>query len=176
MYHRNPPLPAEKPPEHKLDADNSLNSPLKDSNAAPLPSPASSVSSPAAIAARDIGLIADSQMNVLQQPLMHQENADNKVRSSPSSSNALPVADKLPILKSSSKSMTSPEQQVGYIKFATSFAGSSSLRPAPAVQLPEVAVAGPPPHASNDMNIEQLQSRIDQMLNSDKAPKASKEV
>jgi hypothetical protein len=72
--------------------------------------------------------------------------------------------------------MTSPEQQLGYIQFATSFAGSSSLRPAPAVQLPEVAVAGPPPHASNDMNIEQLQSRIDQMLNSDKAPKASKEV
>lgn len=176
MYRRNPPLPAENPPEHKRFADNGLISPVKDSIAAPLPSPASSVSSPAAAAARDIDLNADNQMNVLQQPLMIQENADNKVRSSPSSSNALPVADKLPILKSSSKSMTSPEQQLGYIQFATSFAGSSSLRPAPAVQLPEVAVAGPPPHASNDMNIEQLQSRIDQMLNSDKAPKASKEV
>jgi len=79
LYHRNPPLPAEKPPEHKLVADNSLNSPLKDSIAAPLPSPASSVSSPAAAAARDIGLNADSQVNVLQQPLMIQENADNKV-------------------------------------------------------------------------------------------------
>lgn len=170
MYHRNPVLPAEKPPEHKPDVDNSLNSPVKDSNAAPLPSPASSVSSPAAAAAQDIGLNADSQMNVLQQPLMHQENADNKVRSSPSSSNALPVADKLPILKSSSKSMTSPEQQLGYIQFATSFAGSSSLQPAPAMQLPEMAVA------SNDMNIEQLQSRIDQMLKSDKALEASQEV
>jgi hypothetical protein len=40
----------------------------------------------------------------------------------------------------------------------------------------EVAAAGPPPHASNDMNIEQLQSRIDEMLNSGVAPKASKEV
>jgi hypothetical protein len=40
----------------------------------------------------------------------------------------------------------------------------------------EVAVAGPPPHASNDMNIEKLQSRIDQMLNGDVAPKASREV
>jgi len=176
LYHRNPPLPAEKPPEQKLDVDNSLNSPVKDSIAAPLPSPASSVSSPAVVAARDVGLNADSQVNVLQQPLMNQENADNKVRSSPSSSNALPVADKLPILKSSSKSMISPEQHLGYIQFATSFAGSSSLRPAPAVQLPEVAVAGPPPHAGNDVNIEQLQSRIDQMLNSDKAPEASKEV
>lgn len=158
MYHRNPPVPAEKPPEHILVADNSLNSPVKDSIAAPLPSPASSVSSPAAAAARDIGLNADSQVNVLQQPLLIQENADNKVRSSPSSSNAL------------------PEQQLGYIQFATSLAGSSSLRPAPAVQLSEVAVAGPPPHASNDMNIEQLQSRIDQMLKSDTAPKAFKEV
>ena len=176
MYRRNPPLPAEKPPERNLVADMNLNSPVKESNAAPLPSPASSVSSPAAAANRDVGLNADSQVNVLQQPLMNQENADNKVRSSPSSSNALPVADKLPILKSSSKSMTSPEQQLGYIQFATSFAGSSSLRPAPAVQLPEVAVAGPPPHFSNDMNIEQLQSRIDQMLNNDKAPKASKEI
>jgi len=171
LHHRNPPLPAEKPPEHKLAADNSLNPPVKDSIAAPIPSPASSVSSPAAAAARDIGFNADSQMNVLQQPLMNQENADNKVRSSPSSSNALPVADKLPILKSSSKSMTSPEQHLGYIQFATSFAGSSNLRPPPAMQLAEVAVAGPPPHGSNDMNIEQLQSRIDQMLNSDKAPK-----
>jgi len=79
LYHRNPPLPAEKPPEQKLDVDNSLNSPVKDSIAAPLPSPASSVSSPAAVAARDIGLNADSQVNVLQQPLMNQENADNKV-------------------------------------------------------------------------------------------------
>jgi len=176
LYHRNPPQPAEKPPEHKHDADNSLNSPAKDSNAAQLPSPASSVSSPAGVAARDNGLNADSQVNVLQQPLMNQEIADNKVRSSPSSSNALPVADRLPILKSSSKSMTSPEQQLGYIQSATSFAGSSNLRPAPAVQLPEVAVAGPPPHASNDMNIEQLQSRIDQMLNNNNAPKAPKEV
>lgn len=175
-YRRNPPQPAEKPSGHKTGIDNSLLSPVKDSNAAPLPSPASSVSSPAAAAARDIGLNADSQANVLQQPLINQENADNKVRSSPSSSNALPVADKLPILKSSSKSMISPEQQLGYIQFATSLAGSSSLRSAPAVQMPEVAVAGPPPHANNDMNIEQLQSRIDQMLNSDKAPKASKEV
>jgi hypothetical protein len=175
-YQRNPPLPAEKPSEHKLDVDNSLNSPVKDSNAAPLPSPASSVSSPAAAAARDIGLNADSQVNVLQQPLVNQENADNKVRSSPSSSNASPVADKLPTLKSSSKAMTSPEQQLGNIQFAASFAGSASSRPAPAVQMPEVAVAGPPPHASNDMNIEQLQSRIDQMLNSDKAPKAFREV
>lgn len=144
---------------------------MKDPNAAPLPSPASSVSSPAAAAARDIGLNAENEVNVLQQPLMNQENADNKVRSSPSSSNALPVADKLPILKSSSKSMTGPEQQLGYIQFATSLASSSSLRPAPAVQIPEVAVAGPPPHANNDMNIEQLQSLIDQMLNNDKASK-----
>jgi hypothetical protein len=40
----------------------------------------------------------------------------------------------------------------------------------------EAAIAGPPPHASNDLNIEQLQSRIDQMLNDDMAPKASREV
>ena len=149
---------------------------MKDSIAAPIPSPASSVSSPAAAAAQDMGMNADSQMNVLQQPLLNQESADNKVRSSPSSSHALPVADKLPMLKSSSKSMTGPGQQLGYIQLATSFAGSSSLRPAPAMQLSEVAVAGPPPHASNDMNIEQLQSRIEQMLNSDKDPRASKDI
>jgi hypothetical protein len=175
-YQRNPPLHVEKPSEEKLHIDNSLNSPVRDSNAAPLPSPASSVSSPAAAAARDVGLNADSQVNVLQEPLMNQENADNKVRSSPSSSNAPPVADKLPIFKSSSKAMAGPEQQLGNIQFAASFAGSSSSQPAHAVQMPEVAVAGPPPHGSNDMNIEQLQSQIDQMLSSDKAPKASREV
>ncbi|GFG29506.1 hypothetical protein Cfor_05059 [Coptotermes formosanus] len=78
-YQRNPPLHVEKPSEEKLHIDNSLNSPVRDSNAAPLPSPASSVSSPAAAAARDVGLNADSQVNVLQEPLMNQENADNKV-------------------------------------------------------------------------------------------------
>lgn len=78
-YQRNPPVPAEKPSDIKLYVGSSLNSPVKDSKAAPLPSPASSVSLPAGAAAQDIGFNADNQVNVLQQPLMNQENADNKV-------------------------------------------------------------------------------------------------
>lgn len=176
-YRKNPPPPVEKPSEGKHDADTSLKSPVRDSNAAPSPSSASSVSPPAAAAAGpDIGLNPDNQVNVLQQPLVNQDNADNKVRSSSSSSNAPPVADKLPIMKSSSKAMASPEQQLGNVQFAAPYVGSSSLHPAPAMLVQEAAIAVPPPQASNDVNIEQLQSRIDQMLNSDKTPRASREV
>jgi hypothetical protein len=114
-------------------------------------------------------------MNVLQQPLI-QDHADSKVRSPPSSSNAPPVADKLPVMKSSSRAMASPEQSLGNIRFAVPFVRSSSSQPAPVMPMQEAAIAGPPPHASNDLNIEQLQSRIDQMLNDDVAPKASREV
>jgi hypothetical protein len=137
----------------------------------------SSVSSlaAAAAAAPPDDLHPDNQVNV-EQPLLNQDNADNKVRSSPSSSNAPPVADKLPIMKSSSKAMVSPEQQLGKVQFAVPSVGSSSSHPAPAMLVQEAAIAVPPPHASNDVNIDQLQSRIDQMLNNDKAVKVSREV
>ncbi|PNF32564.1 hypothetical protein B7P43_G00343 [Cryptotermes secundus] len=171
-YKRN--LPIERPSEGKQDIDNNHKAPVKGSDAVPLPSPASSVSSPAA-AARDSDMNPDIQMNVLQQPLVNQDPADNKVRSSPSSTNAPPVADKLP-MKSSSRAMASPEQMLGNIPFAVPFVGSSSSQLAPAMLVQDLAVAGQPPQASNDMNIEQLQNRIDQMLDNDVAPKASREV
>lgn len=171
-YKRNPPI--EKPSEGKHDVDDHK-APVRGSDAAPVPSPASSVSSPAA-AARDNDLNQDIQVNVLQQPLVNQDTAHSKVRSAPRSSNAPPVADKLPIMKSSSRAMASPEQSLGNIPFAVPFVGSSSSHVAPAMLMQEVAIAGPPPRASNDVNIEQLQSRIDQMLNNDVAPKASREV
>jgi hypothetical protein len=72
--------------------------------------------------------------------------------------------------------MVSPEQQLGKVQFAAPFVGSSSSRPALDMLAQEAAVAVPPSHASNDVNIEQLQSRIDQMLNSDKAAMLSREM
>jgi hypothetical protein len=177
LYKRKPALSIEKPSEGKHDADSIHKAPMRDSNVAPLPSPVSSISSPAAAAAaRDNVLNADNQVNVLQQPLVNQEAADSKVRTPSSSSNAPPVADRLPIMKSSSKPMASPEQSLGNVQFAVPFVRSSSSHPAPALPMQEVAVAGPPPHSSNNVNIEQLQSRIDQMLNDDVAPKARREV
>jgi hypothetical protein len=118
--------------------------------------------------------LKDNHANVLQHPLI-QDIADSKVRS-PSSSNAPPVADKLPVMKSSSRAMVSPEQSLGKVPFAVPFVRSSSSHPAHAMPMQEAAIAGPPPHASNDLNIEQLQSRIDKILNDDAAPKASREV
>ncbi|PNF32563.1 hypothetical protein B7P43_G00343 [Cryptotermes secundus] len=75
-YKRN--LPIERPSEGKQDIDNNHKAPVKGSDAVPLPSPASSVSSPAA-AARDSDMNPDIQMNVLQQPLVNQDPADNKM-------------------------------------------------------------------------------------------------
>ncbi|KDR11439.1 Golgi integral membrane protein 4 [Zootermopsis nevadensis] len=173
-YQRHPPQTVEKASEGKQDADGSLKSPVRHSNADPSPLPASSVSSLAAAAAA-AAPAPENQVNV-EEPVLNQDNADNKVRSSPSSSNAPPVADKLPVMKSSSKAMVSPEQQLGKAKFAAPIIGSSSSLPAPAMLMQEAAIALPPPHASNDVNIEQLQSRIDQMLDNDKASKVPREV
>jgi hypothetical protein len=175
LHQRNHLPSDEKPSEGKHNADNSLKSPVKDSIAVPLPSLASSVSSPAAAAPPDVVLNPEGQVNI-QQRAVNQDNGDNKVRSSSSSSNAPPVVDKLPILKSSSRAMVSPEQQLGNVKFAVPFVGSSSSLPARAMLVQEPAIVVPPPHASNDINIDQLQSRIDHILNNDRSPKASIEV
>ncbi|XP_021934615.1 Golgi integral membrane protein 4-like isoform X2 [Zootermopsis nevadensis] len=75
-YQRHPPQTVEKASEGKQDADGSLKSPVRHSNADPSPLPASSVSSLAAAAAA-AAPAPENQVNV-EEPVLNQDNADNK--------------------------------------------------------------------------------------------------
>ena len=119
--------------------------------------------SPASFAVPDAAANQESQ-NVLQEPLGNQDNALDKVRSSTSSSNAPPVGDKLPIEKSSSQAMGIP---LGNNYFLAPVAQSSSPRPFPLVYVQNAAIAEPP----HDVNLEQLQQRLEQILNENNQPR-----
>ena len=114
-------------------------------------------------AAPDMGVNMDNQ-NVLQEPLGNQDVALDKVRSSTSSSNALPVGDKLPSAKSSSRSMGA---QLGNNYFLVPISQSSTARPVPAIYVQDAAIAAPP----HDVNIEQLQQRLEQILSQNEPPR-----
>ncbi|XP_069700418.1 Golgi integral membrane protein 4 isoform X2 [Periplaneta americana] len=79
-YKRSPPSHGENLSDVKnAREDDTLKSPVKESNkAVPSQSSPSSSSSPAAAAAPDAGINPDIQMNVLQEPLVNQDNADIK--------------------------------------------------------------------------------------------------